>query len=435
MTAVGERVEALRALRAWVDARADELVAFTGDLIRVPSLVGTTAQNDCQRLVADALRASDVATDVWSPPWERVRELTQADGTRLWVPVEQRHRGYAAVLDELTCVAGSVGDTGRHVVLNGHVDVVPADDQPGWSSRPFEPRLERGWLYGRGAMDMKSGLAAAVYAVKALAELGLVERGRVTVASVVEEESGGNGTLAALEHGLIGDGVVFCESTDLQVVHRHVGIQQFRVDVRGRSGGMLRRGSGESAIVPMARVVIALDELEHARTQAEHERGGYDPDDEPGFVNVAFIEGGEWLASRPENCSIRGLMGVLPGETPAAAAAALRTTVHAATPHAAHVEVAAGAHGGAELPADHPLVAAFVAAGAAVGHGVGRPTRAGALVCDAKIVHGGGFAPAVALGPAGVGLHAPDERVEVQSVLRLVETLALGALAFIDASQ
>ncbi|ADB49066.1 M20/M25/M40 family metallo-hydrolase [Conexibacter woesei] len=423
-------------IRAYLRERAPELRRTLDELVAIPSFPGTTRQNACQDVVRAALGDRVDRVDDWRPDWGAVRALRAPTGRRLYVPVEdERGAEHAAVMDDLRCVVASIGDGGPHLVLNGHVDVVPADPEA-WRFDPFAPRRDGDRLYGRGTMDMKAGLVAALYAVRALADLDLLRRGTVSLASVPEEESGGNGTLAAIARGHVGDAVVFAEPTDLQVVHRHVGIQSFAIHAEGRAGGILRRSWGVNAIDAMGDAIVALRALSEARRARAHAAGGYDADDDPGFVNVGVLAGGDWPATRAGACDARGLMGVLPDESVDAAEAEVRAALAAAArPEAAALTVTfgAGGHAGGELPASHPLVTALLAGGRDVGVAL-EPSRAGTMVCDAKIVTGGGWAPSVAFGPVGAGLHAAHEWVDVPSVLRCAEVLAAGALRFCGAA-
>jgi len=426
---VAERV------RRYLAEREEEIVAMLRELLSVESLPGTVEQNVCQDVVRARL-ATGVEVDDWVPDWSAVRALEAPIGRSLFVPVdEERGPEHAAAMDRVRCLVASVGDGGPHLVLNGHIDVVPANAAD-WQHDPFDGTLVDGRVYGRGAMDMKGGVVAALFAFNAVAELGLLPAGRLSLSVVPEEESGGNGTLACVARGHVGDGWIFTESTALAVLHRHVGIQSFFLEAHGRDGMMLKRGAGASAIDAMAHAIVALERVAERRTARAQAVGGYDADDDPGFVNVGMVEGGEWPATRARACSARGLFGVLPGETLDEAEAELRDAVAEAVGgrDGAGVEIrfGRGGHPGGEVPRDHPLVEALVDGGAEAGLSL-TASRAGSMVCDAKIVDGGGWAPAVAFGPTGAGLHAVDEHVDVASIVECARVLALAAVRFCGA--
>jgi acetylornithine deacetylase len=418
-------------VRAWL-RQAPPIEEALADMIRVPSFPATLEQNDVLDLVDTLVGRHDrVRHDRWTPDWNAVEALqSPIDDQRLWSQLIERDERYAQTLRQLEVSVHSAGE-GPTLMLNGHVDVVPADGQS-WRHDPYRPKVSEGRMYGRGTMDMKGGLVGAALAFRYLAEKW-DGPGRISFAAVPEEESGGNGTMAVISRGHGADAVVFAEPTNLEVVHRHVGIQAFGVDVEGRAGGMLRRSWGTSAAPTLARAAVALEELEARRTARAHSAGGYDPDDLPGFVNF-LIHSGDWLATRAGSGELRGLMGVLPGETQLEAAAELEEAVHRATDgRPGTVTVwSHGGHRGAELDVADPLVAAFVGSDP-TGAPLTRPTTAGTMVCDAKIVHGGGWAPAIVLGPTGDNLHAADEWVDLDSVATTVELLVSGAYRYFDA--
>jgi acetylornithine deacetylase len=410
-------------------------------MVRVPSVHGHVSQNDVQDIVRDALKTTGATIDDWVPDWSALHNWeAPLDRQKLYVHLEN-DPAYRDVLPRLRCVSATIGSGTPHLVINSHVDVVTAAPEEEWESPPYSPRIAGGRLYARGAMDAKGGLAATILAFHDLARTG-ISRGRVTMLSVPEEETGGNGTLAALHRGYVGDGVIFVEPTDLQVVHRHIGLQIFDVHIVGRPGGVLRRSWGDSAITALGRVLRALEVLEIERTTNAKTAGGYKEDDNPGFINVGAVRGGEWLGTRAAVASLKGVMSVLPGETQQESEDALRAAVtqscddlHWFREHPPNVLVPSPGQRGSELDQAHPLVQCLIIGGreSTISSDLPtvRPTRAGTMVCDAKTVQGGGFAPSVVFGPLGGGLHSADEWVDLQSVVRCATVLANGARRYL----
>lgn len=153
---------------------------------------------------------------------------------------------------------------GKSLILNGHIDVVPLGPLDMWKDDPYSARVEGDKLYGRGAGDMRSGLAANLWALDALRRIGLQPASEVILQSVVEEESTGNGTLMAHLKGYKADAALVPEPMQEQLVRANVGVLWFQVEVRGRPVHVRAMGTGVNAIDSCWRVVGTLRELEAA---------------------------------------------------------------------------------------------------------------------------------------------------------------------------
>lgn len=421
-------------IREYFESHHEELFDTLDQLLRVQSLSGTLEQNTCLDIVRAHI-VSGVEIDDWVPDWDAVRDMPSPIGRQMYVPLERTcGPAHAATVRQTRCLVASTGTGHPHLVFNAHVDVVPANSAD-WARSPFEPAARDGMIVARGAIDMKAGLAAALFALNAVAELRLLPQGRLSLAVVPEEETGGNGTLACVERGHIGDGAIFIEQSDLEAVHRHLGIQSFEITALGREGNMLRRGpaAGINAIDVMGAILVELQEESDRRLDLALAAGGYRKDDHPAFINVGSVTGGEWIATRARECRAEGLFSILPDETIDEAEQRLRDAVNRGTARipgaSATIAFGEAGHQGGELPADHSLVQALVAAGRDLRTPV-PSTRAGAMVCDAKILHGGGWAPAVIFGPRGGGPHAADEYVDAESVVECGRALALAAVHY-----
>ena len=158
------------------------MLACLRQLIAIPSVTGTPAESVAQHWFADRLRESGFETDLWQ--LDLASLLAEPDFPGLEAP---REEGWGLV--------GSWGNSaGPTLILNGHIDVVPAGDLSQWQDgAPYNARTADGRVYGRGACDMKAGLVASLYAVKALQAAGIRLKGRVLLQSVVGEEDGGLG--------------------------------------------------------------------------------------------------------------------------------------------------------------------------------------------------------------------------------------------------
>ena len=214
--------------------------AWTADiaarLVRIPSITGD--ERAVQDLVASLLADAGLDVERLEPPLDAVR----ADPD--W-PGDEMPR------DRLPIVLGRLGRPGgRRIVLVGHVDVVPVGDLATWTHDPWAGERDGDRLYGRGAVDMKGGVASILGAVQALVGAGLADRleGEILVAIVPSEEDGGQGMLAAIRAGVTGDMAVITEPTGLDVVIAHAGAITFKLTVPGRAAhaSVRREGSPRS---------------------------------------------------------------------------------------------------------------------------------------------------------------------------------------------
>ncbi len=284
---------------------------------------------------------------------------------------------------------------GRTLLLCGHLDTVGVAGM----TDPFAGRVEGDRLYGRGAYDMKGGLAAALVACARAASLGLA--GDVVVAAVADEEHASLGVQAVLET-VTADAAIVVEPTEGAVAIAHKGFAWVEVDVPGRAAHGSRPHLGVDAIVAAAPVLTRLGELDARLESATHPLVGR------ASVHASTIAGGEELSSYPASCTLAYERRTLPGETQAdveAEAAALIEGVDSATARVTLVREPFA------LDPDHWLVAA------AGGNPVGVSYWAdSAFIAAAEI-------PTVLLGPAGEGAHAIEEWVSVASLETLADRL------------
>ena len=266
--------------------------------------------------------------------------------------------------ERLPIVLGRVGKPGgRRIVLVGHVDVVPPGDPATWDGDPWSGRLEGDRVYGRGACDMKGGVASILAAVKALVDAGLTDRlaGEILVASVPSEEDGGQGMLAAIRAGVTGDMAVITEPTGLDVVIAHAGAITFKLTVPGRAAHASVRREGVSALEKLQVLVRALEADERARNEAETEplmtAHGL-----PYATIIGTVQGGSWPSTVIDKLEVEGRYGVKLGQTWRDAERDLQRCIDDANEsdpflrdHPAIVELTGGRFSSSRVPADHPL--------------------------------------------------------------------------------
>lgn len=225
-------------------------------------------------------------------------------------------QSFAGNPNVVAVLKGSGG--GKSIILNGHIDVVPVGDEKNWRHDPFSGQIVSGKLYGRGATDMKGGSVALLMAIESIIASEIKLKGDVIFQSVIEEESGGAGTLATVLRGYRADGAIIPEPTNMKIFPKQQGSMWFRITVKGRAAHGGTRYEGVSAIEKAVIVIQRLQQLEKDRNKQIT-----DPLFEkipiPIPINIGKINSGGWPSSVPDLAMIEGRMGVAPEETIVAA--------------------------------------------------------------------------------------------------------------------
>jgi acetylornithine deacetylase len=328
------------------------------------------------------------------------------------------------------------------LLFNGHIDSVSVEPRSSWSSDPLRAQERDGMLYGRGACDMKGGVAAMVLAAQTLAELGVALAGDVLVNTVTDEEWNGAGGLAAAAHGVRADAGLVPEATGFEAWVGCRGILNPTVTVKGRAGHAetpqpsWREGGAVNAIEKAERILAAarrLNEDWSTRPDLRH------PLLAPGSLVPTIIAGGEWWVTFPAACRITFDVTYLSGQADAEGYGTgvqheieewIRAAVREDDWLAEHPPTFSWSTDlpPAELAGDHPIV--LTAMSAAVD--IGRPSRVGALHAwhdPATFTRCG--TPTISFGPSGFGTaHGVDECVSVDDLVACAKAYALAALRF-----
>ena len=402
---------------AAVDAGFDAQVKLTADLTAFPSVRG--AEATAQDFMAEQYRRRDLKVDRWQIDVDDIKHLPG------FSPVTISYDNAINVVG----VHRSKEAKGRSLILNGHIDVVPTGPLDLWTDPPFAPRVENGWLYGRGSGDMKAGLIAGMAAFDALDRLGYRPAADVYLQSVVEEECTGNGALACLQRGYRADAAIIPEPAENGLDIAQLGVMWFQVKVRGRPTHVGHAGRGVNAIESCFPIVAALHKLEAEWNANRHELWG----DHPHPVNFVLsrIEGGDWTSSVPAWCTFDMRISFYPGQSLDSVRSAVERTVREAARDdgfLANNPPEVVYHGFQAEPyilegADAPRAVLEKTHQLAFGEKL--EARAITATTDARFFGLYARIPALVYGPAAEDYHGFDERVNLESVRKVTRTIAL----------
>lgn len=331
---------------------------------------------------------------------------------------------------------GDAAVSGPTLVLNGHVDVVPAGEPERWSVPPWRGTVRDNRVYGRGSADMKGGLCCALFAVRALQAAGVALAGRVLIHSVIGEEDGGLGTLAAIRRGHTGDSAIVLEPTELVIAPAQAGAFNFRVTVPGQAAHGALRAEGVDPIGKFMPIYAALQDLERRRN-ARPRHPLYADQDLPFALCIGTVRAGVWASTVAESLTFEGRFGVAVDEDSEAARSELAGALAEAAArdpwlcdHPPALEWWGGQFAPAVIAADHPIVTTLSAAHRAV-TGKDATVRGMPYGADMRLLVNEGGTPAVLYGPGDVRrAHAPDEFVDIEDLTVATRALVLTILRY-----
>lgn len=309
--------------------------------------------------------------------------------------------------------------SGKSIMFNGHMDVMPADNVEEWTNPPFEAIVRDGKMYGRGTADMKGGLMASVMAVQLLKDAGVELPGDVKITSVCDEEGGGNGSMQAIMSGQRADGVVVCEGTDNELILAHMGFVFFRVEFEGKPCHSGTKVDGVNAIDKAFKVIQALNEKEHSWLLKYKHMLLPSPN-----LNIGVIHGGSAGSTVPGECYFETCVHYLPNQmSHNQVVEEFKDVVDRVVKsdpwleeHPPKITIYQAGHG-FEMELDHLFVNSFknshvTSLGKEV-KVVGSPSG-----CDSRLWHNIAKMPTVQFGPGALAqAHATDEYVEIQQYL------------------
>jgi acetylornithine deacetylase len=411
-----------RQVFAAIDADWDRQVEFLRGLVSRRSTLGDEAR--VQRFIAAELAGMGLDVDVWDIDHGALAEHPA------YGPVEWSYEGRPNVATRWPAAA----DGGRSLVFQGHIDVVPATPEHRWTHDPWGGEIADGRLWGRGAADMKAGVAAMIFAARALREAGAGLRGDLSLVTVIEEECTGNGALAALQRGYTADAAVIPEPFGPALLEGQVGVLWARVTVHGQGAHAERATQAHNAVAKAARVVQAIAAIEEQANRDEDRHPQFAGTPHPLNYNVGVIRGGDWPSSVPEECVLEVRFAAYPGEDLSEVQRRFRTALVEAVrddPWLAEHPPEVTFHGfradGFVIARDAPVMQAVAAAHRDVVGGEPEFLTFTATT-DARLFNLYFDTPATCYGPLGGNLHAPDEWVDLDSLRTTTKVLASTAM-------
>ena len=426
------KIEHKKVIEVIDDKKLDE-IKFLQELIRAPSTIGQ--EESAQDPILQKFTELNLKVDMWEPSVEDLCKIFP--GYIPYIPEERTEENIYTNRNNLVGILKGVGG-GKSIILNGHVDVAPPGRRELWRHNFWSGLIENDKIYGRGACDMKGGIAAMAYAVGALKESGMRLKGDVIVESVIDEEGGNAGTCACIARGYRADAAVVTEPTNLEIQIAQGGLLRFQIIVKGKPAHAAMKYEGVSALEKAMRIYNVLMDLEaYRRSVKRHALFERYQNQIP--LNVGLLKSGRLYSMVPDEATMEGRVGLLPGETFEQVKEQLEEYVRTAAKldpwlkdHLPEVEwgmVGAGALPSYEIPIDHPFVQTFEET-------FKEATGADALIsampagCDASLLGIYGNTPCALFGP-GEGLrhaHSPNESVKIDDVITATKVLALTIL-------
>ena len=375
-------------------------------LVRVRSVTGDEAE--AQALMARLMAAAGLEVESWEVDLAALRG-------------EPGFPGSEAARTRAVGLTGRLGQGERRIILCGHIDTVPEGSES-WRHDPYGGVIADGAVHGRGSLDMKGGLVAALHALRAIRLSGVELAGEAVLQSVVSEEDGGLGAFAAIRRIGRADGALILEPTGLDVVCAQAGALTFTGTVLGKAAHAAARLEGISAIDRYLPIHERLHGLE-----AERNRGVAHPQmrelELPYPILVGRLSAGQWSSTVPDRLVFEGRIGVQLGESIEDARAALERAIG----ELCEIRFSGGQFASAETPQEHPIAQAALAAASDV-----RGTPASAIGvpwgADMRLYCAAGI-PCVMCGPGRVELaHAVDEHVQIEQLVAAAQIAALFVL-------
>jgi acetylornithine deacetylase len=288
-------------INEWLSLHRKSGIKLLQRLVQERSITGQ--ESSSQAIIIEKLRELGLQIDIWEPNYSKLQHHPYFVSPRV---------AFTGSSNVVGIKKGSGG--GKSILLNGHIDVVPEGDVTQWNYEPYGAEVVDGKMYGRGTTDMKGGSVALLLAIEAVSALGIPLKGDIIFQSVIEEESGGAGSLAAILRGYKADLAIIPEPTSMKIFPKQQGSMWFRLAITGKSAHGGTRYEGVSAIEKSMIVIEKVQELEKTRNERIIDPL-YKSIPIPVPINIGKVNGGNWPSSVPDQVLLEGRIGVAPEES------------------------------------------------------------------------------------------------------------------------
>ncbi|MGM0845398.1 MAG: peptidase [Bacillota bacterium] len=416
------------ALKQWIHSQETQAVRLLQKLVGEKSVRGN--ESKAQAVIIEKCRELGMTLDIWEIEKKEIMNHPFYRCDR------QEFLGNPNVVG---IIKGKGG--GRSIILNGHIDVVPEGDEDSWNIEPYSGEYLNGKVFGRGSTDMKGGTVALLLAVEALKENGIELKGDIIFQSVIEEESGGTGTLAALIRGYTAEAAIIPEPTNLKMFPKQQGSMWFRLSVRGKQAHGGTRYEGVNAIEKAVAVIKALQLLEQKRNENVTDPL-YKNIPIPFPINMGKFESGKWPSSVPDLAVIEGRIGVGPHETMEEVEKELESCLEELAEedswfelHPVGLEWFGGRWQPGSLEQGHPFMEVMSASYQDVFDSF-PVIEASPWGTDGGILSKGGNIPVIVFGPGKTeAAHDANEYIEVPKILLAAEVIVAALIKWCEVSK
>jgi acetylornithine deacetylase len=288
-----------------IEQNWEQEVEFLKTIAKYPSTLGN--EGAVQDYISNYFQKElGLVTEKFVPDLKRISKLPG------YSPAEWSYQGRPVVVGQSKTTGPKIG---KSLILQGHIDVVSPEPVSLWNYDPWGAIIEGDRMYGRGVLDMKSGIAAMIFAFKAIKESGVSLGADLLLQTVIEEECTGNGALAVLDKGYLAEGALIPEPFGLQAVISQVGVIWVRVRVLGSGAHVERADRAVNAIEKAYILINALKEYrDYINNKPKHKDFQHIP--HPLNVNIGIIRSGDWPSNVPAECIFEARIGFYPGQDP-----------------------------------------------------------------------------------------------------------------------